>query len=71
MKMLTSGEVSELLRVSRPTVWAMLRRGELVGFRRGRLTRVTEESVRQLLSEGSTDGERPGDPAPPDSGRAA
>ena len=49
MDLLTATETSEFLRVSRETVRAMLVRGDLKGFSRGRVTRITLESVQELV----------------------
>jgi excisionase family DNA binding protein len=49
MVLLTSRETCEALRVAPETVRAMLRRGDLEGFRVGRVTRVARESVERLL----------------------
>ena len=48
MRLLTSGETCEVLRVVPETVRAMLRRGDLDGFHVGRVTRVSRESVERL-----------------------
>ena len=47
-------EVMRALRVSRQTVRDMLAAGELRGFRRGKVFRVTRLSVEQLLDGVST-----------------
>ena len=49
MDFLTSSEVSRVLGVSRDTVRAMLDRGELSGFRSGRVVRLRRDSVEQLV----------------------
>lgn len=43
-------EVARRLRVGRQTVLRMIERGELKGFKRGRLIRVTFASVEGLLA---------------------
>lgn len=57
MNLLTGTEASKLLRISRETVRAMLERGDLKGFSRGRVTRITLESVEALVgpSRGSSE----------------
>ena len=57
MKMLTATEVSTILRVSRDTVRRMIERGDLAGFQRGKITRVTLESVEELVGERQRPGE--------------
>jgi excisionase family DNA binding protein len=48
-KLLTAREARDLLRVSPATLRAMLDRGELEGFRSGRITRVMAASVERLV----------------------
>ena len=47
--MVTANEAARILRVTRQTVRAMIERGELEGFSRGKLTRVTAESLERLM----------------------
>ncbi len=49
MDFLTSSEVGRVLSVSRDTVRAMLDRGELSGFRCGRVVRLRRDSVERLV----------------------
>ena len=51
MELLTTAEVGGLLRVSQETVRAMLARGDLEGFKAGRVVRVRKDSVERLLNE--------------------
>ena len=51
MRFLKTIEVARLLRVSEETVRAMLRRGDLDGFRSGRSIRIRQESVERLVGE--------------------
>ena len=48
MEFLTTAEVSLLLRVSRETARAMLERGDLEGFRSGRIVRIRRASVEKF-----------------------
>ena len=48
-EVLSAIEVAKRLRVGRKTVVEMIQGGQLKGFKRGRLIRVTAESVRRLL----------------------
>jgi len=57
---LSAIEVARRLRVGRKTVLAMIERGELKGFKRGRLIRVTAASVQRLLDGQAA--EAPGKP---------
>ena len=59
MNLLTGTEAGELLRVSRETVRAMLVRGDLKGFSRGRVTRITLESVQALVGASGSSSESP------------
>ncbi len=57
---LSLAEVCRALRVGRRTAATMLARGELKGFRRGRIVRISRASVQRLLDgKGS---EAPGEP---------
>ena len=47
---LTVGEVAELLRVSRHTVYRLAQRGDLPGRKIGRIWRFSRRGVEQLLS---------------------
>ena len=51
MRFLKTIEVAEVLRVSDETVRAMLRRGDLEGFRSGRSIRIKQESVERLVGQ--------------------
>ena len=46
---LTVGEVAELLRVNRKTVYSMIEAGQLVHLRAGKLIRVPITAVQDLL----------------------
>lgn len=49
-KVLNCAQTMAALHVSRATVRDMLAKGELQGFRRGKIVRVTAESVERLLN---------------------
>ena len=49
--LLKKSETARILRVSPTTVSAMLRRGELVGFSTGTITRITLKSLRALTGD--------------------
>ena len=53
MKLLTRREAAELLRLHLDTIGAWLKRGLLTGFTVGKVTRITEDSMRQLLERPS------------------
>ena len=46
---LNAAETMRWLRITRETLAAMLASGELRGFRRGRIIRVSRQSVEELL----------------------
>ena len=50
-RLLTPGEVAEILRVSEETVLRMLRAGELRGIKVGRQWRIPFLSVQQIVGE--------------------
>jgi len=43
-------ETCALLRVTAPTVYKMLNRGDLVGYKAGRSRRITRDSIERLRS---------------------
>ena len=47
--MLNACETMRLLRISRETLGAMLASGELHGFERGKVIRVSRQSIERLL----------------------
>ncbi len=47
--MLNARETMRLLRISRETLGAMLASGELCGFERGKVIRVSRQSIERLL----------------------
>ncbi len=51
MTMLTATEAGGILRVSRDTIRRMIERGDLAGFQRGKITRVTVKSLERLIGE--------------------
>lgn len=57
MELLTTAEVGRLLRVSQETVRAMLERGDLEGFRVGRVVRIRKASVQRILKDRGGSGE--------------
>ncbi len=52
-------EVMRLLRVTRATVRAMLGRGDLRGFQRGKVIRIDPRSVERLLGWDTEGGREP------------
>lgn len=50
-QILNASETMKLLRISRETLAAMLASGELRGFVRGKVIRVSRESVEELLGD--------------------
>lgn len=48
-KLLTPDQVAEKLQVSKKTVERMLHAGQLKGYKLGRLWRISEENVQDLL----------------------
>ena len=55
VRFLTVGEVAELMRVSRMTVYRMIHAGELPAVRFGRSFRVPESAVSQAITISTED----------------
>ena len=55
-RLLTVAEVATLMRVSRMTVYRLIRRGQLKAIRVGRNYRVREQDLTAYLEAGSTAG---------------
>ena len=53
--MLTVNEVADLLRVSRMTVYRLIKQGEMAALRVGRNFRLREEDVHSYLKERYTE----------------
>jgi excisionase family DNA binding protein len=54
-RLLTVNEVADLLRVSRMTVYRLIRRGDMAALRVGRTYRLREENVHSYLTERYTE----------------
>jgi excisionase family DNA binding protein len=54
-RLLTVNEVADLLRVSRMTVYRMIRQGDMAALRVGRNYRLREEDVHRYLTERYTE----------------
>jgi excisionase family DNA binding protein len=55
VRLLTVNEVADLLRVSRMTVYRMIKQGEMPALRVGRGYRLREEDVHSYLNERYTE----------------
>lgn len=51
MNTINATEAMRILRVSMPTIRALLRDGTLKGFKRGKIIRISKHSVEELLSD--------------------
>ena len=59
MILLTKKEAADILKVCPTTVRRMMKRGDLEGFRVGKITRITRKSLEHLIGqpiEGSVSG---------------
>lgn len=56
-RLLTVAEVASIMRVSRMTVYRLIRRGQLKAIRVGRNYRVTEEDLKAYLESSAVTGE--------------
>jgi excisionase family DNA binding protein len=54
-RLLTVNEVADLLRVSRMTIYRMIRQGDMAAIRVGRNYRLREEDVHSYLTERYTE----------------
>ena len=54
-RLLTVNEVADLLRVSRMTIYRMIRQGDMAALRVGRNYRLREEDVHSYLTERYTE----------------
>lgn len=50
VRLYTVGQLAEYFRVSKPAVYSLIRRGELVAVHIGRYIRVTPEELERFLS---------------------
>lgn len=57
IRYLTVAEVAETMRVSRMTVYRLVRTGELAALRVGRSYRVPEDALEAYLAEATVEGE--------------
>ncbi len=55
-RLLTVGEVADVMRVSRMTVYRLIRRGQLKAIRVGRNYRVREDDLNEYLEEQAVTG---------------
>ncbi len=51
MLLLTKQEAADLLRVCPTTIRRMMKRGDLEGFRVGKITRITKKSLEHLIGQ--------------------
>lgn len=57
IRLLTVAEVASVMRVSRMTVYRLIRRGQLKAIRVGRNYRVREEDLREYLESSAVSGD--------------
>lgn len=57
IRLLTVAEVAGVMRVSRMTVYRLIRRGQLKAIRVGRNYRVREEDLREYLESSAVSGD--------------
>jgi excisionase family DNA binding protein len=60
-RLLTVAEVATLMRVSRMTVYRLIRRGQLKAIRVGRNYRVREDDLERYLEAQAVTGQVPGE----------
>lgn len=58
MKIYTLGEIMELLKVTRRTLYNHINEGKLDAFKVGDRWRVTEESLKKYLTQNATKSEK-------------
>lgn len=57
IRLLTVAEVASVMRVSRMTVYRLIRRGQLKAIRVGRNYRVREQDLREYLESSAVSGD--------------